>query len=69
MYRTIGYRIEAVAIEQTPGMYRKTWLLDAVQVGDDGQRSTSNICSGSDAYCRDTLRKINNENLPVDARQ
>ncbi len=59
MYKTTGYRIEAVNIEQTPRAFRKVWFLDAVQVDSvTGVRSTSNICSGDERYCRKTLAQI-----------
>ena len=53
--KTVGYRIEAAAIPQYPGVSRQVWFLDVVQESPDGKRSTSNICNGERQYCVDTM--------------
>lgn len=58
MWVTIGYKIEACKIPQTPTYSEETYFLDAIQVRYDerhdksARRSLSNITSGSFEKCR-----------------
>lgn len=63
MWKTIGFRIESASIEQYPRVFKKVWFLDAVQVNGDC-RSTSNICSGSEEFCKEQLAAIGGKEMP-----
>jgi hypothetical protein len=61
MWKTTEYKIESVSVEEYRGVFKQVFFLDAVQVSEDGRKSTSNICSGTEEYCRETLLTIAGE--------
>lgn len=58
MWKTVGYKIEAVQIEVDYNVFETRYFLDALQTNNAGERSSKNITSGTEDYCEKMLQSL-----------